>query len=156
MATHLHCVPSRCSFPPTIHGCSSTILQTERICLLFKPDVDQIIGFYDFDFPLGLGWSCCWNLRLSLSDVQSDVQSYNRIVLHCSVSLTGTDAVVGKLVIRRKGRQEMPTVSSVTSTIKTPENEEHGEAIVGRWSRLQSTLCPSSTTTFRDLSPPSS
>ena len=53
----------------------------------------------------------------------------------------------------KKGRQEMPTVSSVTSTIKTPENEEHGEAIVGRWSRLQSTSCPSSTTTVRDLSP---
>ena len=31
----------------------------------------------------------------------------------------------------------MATVSSVTSTIKTPENEEHNEAVVGRWRSKQ-------------------
>ena len=25
------------------------------ICLMFKPDVDQIISFSDFDFPSGMG-----------------------------------------------------------------------------------------------------
>ena len=66
----------------------------------------------------------------------------------------GSDAVVGKLVIRRKEKQEMPTMSSVTSTIKTPENEEHGETMVGRWSlSLQSTLFTSSTTKARIMYP---
>ena len=42
-------------------------------------------------------------------------------------------------------------MSSLTSTIKNPENEEHGEAIWGCWSRSQTTLCPSSNTTARNI-----
>ena len=41
--------------------------------------------------------------------------------------------IVEKLVSRWQGRQEMVTVSFVTSIIKTPENEEHDEAMLGRW-----------------------
>ena len=50
-----------------------------------------------------------------------------------SISSTGADAVVEKLVSRRKGTQEMTTVLSMTSTIRTPENEEHDVVVVGRW-----------------------
>ena len=58
------------------------------------------------------------------------------IVLPRSISSVGVDAVVGKLVGRRKGRQEMATVSSMKSIIKSPKAEEDVEnqaTVVRHW-----------------------
>ena len=52
------------------------------------------------------------------------------------MSLVGVDAVVGKLVSRRGGRDEMATVSSMRSTVNSPEvneAEETKETIVRPW-----------------------
>ena len=61
------------------------------------------------------------------------------IVLPQSISTAGVDAVVKKLVGRRKGAQEMAPVSSMTSIINPPlkdemeEDEENEATMVGVW-----------------------
>ena len=61
-----------------------------------------------------------------------------RIVLPCAMSLAGVDAVVGKLISRRGGRDEMATVACMESTTTIPDTEESGVAEGGtRWRQPQ-------------------
>ena len=58
------------------------------------------------------------------------------IVLPLSTSSSGVDAVVEKLVSRRRGTKEMSTVSSMKSTVSSTVNEESDdteETIVDQW-----------------------
>ena len=59
------------------------------------------------------------------------------MVLPRSTSTSGVLAVVEKLVGRRKGKQEMSTVSCMNSMICSPETAENDETVVRHWRTKQ-------------------